>query len=812
MFSAVLWSIALSICTAAAARAEVVLIQDGKPLAKIYTPGPLLERGKKLAGKAKKGEDSLARLRTDAVRELNDHFEKMTGARLEVVIANDPATVRQPALVLGELAMKMGATPRTTASRESFRLLTKEGLILIAGESETGTLHGVYELLNRLGCDWVMPGPVGEVIPRRSSVKLGPLDESQTPDFVIRRLWYRGGTRLNTPEDYARFAEWLRRHRASDTANHPPAPGGHVWDAFIAKHKAEFAKDPTMFALRRMADGTFKRSGPQLESTHPRVIELFVQDIKNAFAKNKWPNDKAVGFGIGPADGLGYSESAESRLAGSGRIDPIMGAPDTTDLVVLLGNEILKRIEKEHPNVTLGFYSYSTHADYPARYKPHPKLSIIFADINFSRFHGFDDPNSKTRAYYKGVVEQWGKLSREQGNALFFRGYNWNLAENMVPFTRLKMWGTDLPFYKKAGVLGCNVEATKSWSVNGPHDYLYMKLLWNTSQDWKKVLHEYCHKAFGAGAPAMERYYSRLIETQHAAGQEAGSFHAIHLIFDDAFVVLSEKDLQAARTAASSATEKTRIDYAAHALAALKLYLEYHRTTLAFDFPASKKGYDAMLTHWEKGYAMGTDLVAKEVPQYLKRFLAGFVDEGLKYSTGPHKIVYRLPDELPTLLDPNQVGHRLRFQSLEFNDARCIKTKTFSTTWDAQGLAGYRTGAVWYRIPFKLPSAVKGQPIGLFIGGVEDEARVWINGQIVGTSGQRFSNPAVFDLTEGIRYDAENLLAIQVIRNSAANEIGIGGILRPSFLFTGPQLATKAPRPLELRRILPGGELGEIER
>jgi hypothetical protein len=807
------WFTLLLVCTTSAAtRAQVPLIEDGKPVAKLYTAGPLFETAKKLAGKGKKVDDVSARLRSDAVRELNDHLEKMSGARLEIVVTDDPGAVRPPALVLGELAAKLGAAPKSTASRESFRLLTKDSLVLVAGESEMGTLHGVYELLNRLGCDWVMPGPVGEVIPRRKTVKPGPFDETQTPDFVVRSLWYRGGSRMNTPEDYARFAEWMRRHRASDPANHPPAPGGHVWDAFIAKHKAEFAKDPTMLALRRMSDGTFKRSGPQLESTHPRVVDLFMQNIRDAFAKNKWPNDKVVGFGIGPADGLGYSESAESRLASSGRIDPIMGAPDTTDLVVLLGNEILKRIEKEYPNVTLGFYSYSTHADYPARYKPHPKLCIIFADINFSRFHGFDDSNSKTRAYYKGVVEQWGKLSRDQGNPLFFRGYNWNLAENMVPFTRLKMWGADLPFYKKAGVVGCNVEATKSWSVNGPHDYLYMKLLWNTSQDWQKVLHAYCDKAFGEGSPAMERYYRRLVDIQHGCGQEAGSYHAIHLIFDDAFIAQSEKDLQAARTASQLPQEKTRIDYAAHALEALKLYLGYHRQTMAFDFAGSKKSYDAMLAHWEKGYAMGTEVVAKEVPQYLKRFLAGFVEEGLKYSTDPYQIVYRLPDELPTLLDPNEVGHRLRYQSPEFNDTQCIKTKTFSTTWDAQGLTGYRSGAVWYRVRFKLPSEAKGKPIGLFIGGVEDEARIWINGQVVGTSGQRFSNPAAFDLTEGIRHGQENLLAIQVIRNSAANEIGVGGILRPSFIFTGPQLATKAPRPLELRRILPGGELGEIER
>src|SRR5947208_550167 len=86
--------------------AQVPLVREGKPVARIYTPGPLLETGKKPA-KVKKGDDTSARSRTDAIRELNDHLEKMTGARLEVVVTDDPATVREPAVVLGELAAKL---------------------------------------------------------------------------------------------------------------------------------------------------------------------------------------------------------------------------------------------------------------------------------------------------------------------------------------------------------------------------------------------------------------------------------------------------------------------------------------------------------------------------------------------------------------------------------------------------------------------------------------------------------------------------------------------------------------------------------
>ena len=112
---------------------------------------------------------------------------------------------------------------------------------------------------------------------------------------------------------------------------------------------------------------------------------------------------------------------------------------------------------------------------------------------------------------------------------------------------------------------------------------------------------------------------------------------------------------------------------------------------------------------------------------------------------------------------------------------------------------------MWYRFRFQRPVVGVGEGLGLFIGGVEDEARVWLNGKEIGSSGRGFSRPFVFDLTDGLE-EGENLLAIQVVRNSKANEIGLGGIIRPSFLFAGPRLLQKAPQRVREERILFGGE------
>lgn len=100
---------------------------------------------------------------------------------------------------------------------------------------------------------------------------------------------------------------------------------------------------------------------------------------------------------------------------------------------MLLANRIWDKIKDEYPNVYLGYYSYAQYEDYPSRYTPNSHLAVIFAPINFSRFHSLLDPHSKSQTYYLQVVEKSHKLAEIQGNQLIFRGYNFNRAEGVVP-------------------------------------------------------------------------------------------------------------------------------------------------------------------------------------------------------------------------------------------------------------------------------------------------------------------------------------------------------------------------------------------
>ena len=76
--------------------------------------------------------------------------------------------------------------------------------------------------------------------------------------------------------------------------------------------------------------------------------------------------------------------------------------------------------------------------------------------------------------------------------------------------------------------------------------------------------------------------------------------------------------------------------------------------------------------------------------------------------------------------------------------------------------------------------------------------------------GQHRQCPGQLQLEPRLDDGEVGLARLRDDRQLRCAEIGLGGLIRPSFVFAGPRLASKAPQPVELRRVLPGGELGDL--
>ena len=772
------------------------ITRNGKPTATICVNAPIADEEIPLWERRCEslGSAELAKrvLRT-AVNDLNYHFKKMSGTELPVEYR---AAAKGNTIIL-EI--------KPDAAQDEFFIESSRDRIVISGRDGFAIAHGIYEMLSRLGCDWVFPGVAGEYIPKCASINPGSYSYSSKPDFAVRCPWYPGNIKNHSKVEMRNFFLWKLRHKMQLTRyNHPLVMiGGHVYGTLIRKYKKRFDANPDMYALVRNLDGTYTRRGPQIETTNPKVLDMFEDYIRNMFKAKKWPKDKTVCIGVGPSDGGGYSESIESQMASSGRLDPASGNKDFTDLQILLCNTLLERLEKEFPNLHLGFYLYSNHADYPVRYKPHPKIVLVIADISYSRLHSTLEEQSKTRRYYKSILEKW----KNTPNVKFFRGYNWNLAENILPYSKLIMWADDLPFYKSLNVQGVYNETTKGVANIAIGNYIEAKMLWDTKLKWQDVLKQFCRNAYGKAAAPMEKYFLEVTLRQSRAGMEAGSFHAFPLIYDKRFVAKARKLFARAKALADSPEVKERIRIAELSLNTLDDFLKFKEAFNNFEFVKAQGFFDKLQKELRAEIAKRQGIVSPSGSRYYDRFHLDSITQAVKYSTAPYQIVYKIPNTLKTMFDQFNSGNVMGYYGKALNDRHLIKTETFKSTWDAQGLMGYRSGSVWYRIPFP---KLNTKSAGLFVGGADSIVRVWCNEKYIGM-GQGFARPFTFDLTGLLNENDRNLLVIQVQRRGNS-EVGTGGIIYPCFIFTGPQLEKRAPDGELEYRLLPGGAIEKIKR
>ena len=260
------------------------------------------------------------------------------------------------------------------------------------------------------------------------------------------------------------------------------------------------------------------------------------------------------------------------------------GNNDMTDIMFLFCNQLMDRLEKEFPNLHLGFYLYSNHADYPIRYKNHPKVIIVIADISYSRLHSTLEP-VPTRRYFRSIMKKWSKTP----NVKFFRGYNWNLAENFLPYSKLKMWADDLPMYHRMNVKGVYNESMAGNATLAPSNYLEAVMLWNVDADPDQVLRKFCRNAYGKGADKMYQFWTMLTKRQSEAKEEAGSFHSFTLIYDRKFVAKMRKLIVEAEKLAETGNRKYLISNARFPVDQLDEFLAMREKMAKFKFGEAQK-------------------------------------------------------------------------------------------------------------------------------------------------------------------------------------------------------------------------------
>ncbi len=433
-----------------------------------------------------------------------------TGVELPVV---DQPAARMLAIGDGPALRAAGLSPEGMPD-DGLRMVTRGGCLYLfgpdtpAGETHPrggasrGTNNAVYAFCERfLGVRWLMPGAVGEDVPRLAGLVIPPTDLTDAPDFACRRLQY-------VQERRADVRQWWDRQKLEGVLR---VGHGHAWDMFPPQ--AVLAAHPEYLAL---VGG--QRAAPEYrKGVEPYKFCLTDAGLIQAFADSvaEWldQHPTAASVSIAPSDGGGWCECARCAAAVEkapsaewGNYGPY-GHSRTRPLIDFY-NRVGPLVAKRHPGKPLGTYVYASYLYPPA--EPVKVSDNIFLVIAPRTYYGLTLYKDQYRDEFRRLIAAWGRTVEHYGYSdypTWLRNYT---GAPLAPARSiLKLIFPTLKANRCELVYLCGLEA---WGYGGVHNYLVAKQMWHAEADVDALYREYLDRAYGPGAAAMDRLYTLLDE------------------------------------------------------------------------------------------------------------------------------------------------------------------------------------------------------------------------------------------------------------------------------------------------------------
>jgi hypothetical protein len=745
--------IALAVLPSSAPSQEMELVRDKQAVAVIVvdeaaTPAVRNRPGSRQA----KGRGFVCSDAT-AANVLADWIEKITEVRLPLVAQ---APKDGPAIYVGKAALAAGLRldDIDSPTREGLRIVGDgQTRVLLAGQNDDATVKAACRYLEQLGCGYFMDNPLGEVYPRARTLTVGTLSLTEKPGFLLRKIW---GSQWTGP------SLWKVWNGDGGT----PLSTQHAWGAYV--DQGLFDTHPEYFALRNGE----RKKGDWYCTSNPELRKVFAQGV---IARGE-PNPS-----ISPPDGTGYCQCDACRAQDDPRsLEPSSGTVNVTNRYVDFFDAVAREVAKVHPDWLLNFYCYADYTQPPTTgIKLSPNLVAWIAPIRYSRFHRIGSPNSSSTTQLAEVLDRWAASAQH----IAYRTYNYNLAECLVPFSKLSVWAHDIPYLKAKGCLAINLESLANWEIYGPHIYQSIRLAYDPGADADALMEDYFLKFYGPQAgPFLKRYWLSIDRAFADLKCESGSFFALHLVYNSVFLEELDGLLRRATDAVKDEpTYAARVALTAEGFRNAQQYIQIRAAVGRGDFRTAQKIYDELYARNEREVTKGYS--NNYTPGYLNRFVGVHVAAGARATAAPNRVVQVLPDRMKLAYDVEDKGQEQSWHQPDFDDSAWRRVATYSNTLNAQGLPDTKS-FLWHRTSIDVPG--RHQRLSLLFTDVDGQTVVvYINGKRVASVGKEASRkPFEVDVTDAVTA-GKNTVALKVDHRKIT-ELFLGGIVRPILLIEKP--------------------------
>lgn len=363
---------------------------------------------------------------------------------------------------------------------------------------ETGTLYGVYHFLRKYAkIDWVLPGEIGEEVPKLVRLSVKDMTCQKNPDYSYRvpyyflfnrdpdsSIWYRrAGFGAPFPADINHSFKFMKRY----FKEHPE------WFALI-----DGKRD---FNITCLGDGNLCLSNKDL-------LAQFIKDARAYFDANP---DIGI-FAVMPNDIFKRICECADCQKQIDRNKPENGK--YSNYVWNFVNKIAKEVGKTHPGKMIACCAYETYQLIPDRVKLEPNVAVMITKARSFQF----DKNYRYRT--KVLPYEWKKVVK---NLYVWEYYCWDSQQSHLsglPLLFTEWTQQDLRDMKgiMAGeFIDGGAGTRRDWKAVNPalntiNYYVTGRLYWDASLNAKDLVAEYCKNCYGPGAADMLKYWRRAEE------------------------------------------------------------------------------------------------------------------------------------------------------------------------------------------------------------------------------------------------------------------------------------------------------------
>jgi hypothetical protein len=507
-------------------------------------PVVLVEGGKSTYGICISGSASPSEKR--GATEMQKFVEEMSGARLPIV--TDAANPEGNLVLVGSsnwLEKLKIVVPFETLGDEGFVLRTEGKYIIIAGGRRRGTMYGVYALLEKLGCRWYAPDC--SVVPKKQTLTVGPLDETQKPAFEYREPFFTE----------AFNKDWAARNKTNGHFAKLDSTTGGKFEYFPFVHTSYeilppakyFQEHPEYYAL---VDGKRRGEQAQLCLTNPDVLRLTIETVLGWIDQHP----EASIYSVSQNDSEGWCECDNCRKVEEEEGDAHSGP------ILRFVNAVAAEVSKKHPEKLIDTLAYWYSEAPPLKARPLPNVRIRLCPIGVCEAHAYEKcPND---AYFLKNLRDWSKIT----NQLYIWHYNTNFAHYLLPFPDFDELAADIPLYHKHGVVGLFLEGDSAEGGGAENSelrsFVLARLLWNANVDVNATINEFMNAYYGQAAKAMRAYFDLLHRQVRPAPQGRGQHMWIYThpgapYLSEDFLAQAMKLFREAQAAAGDEATRARV-------------------------------------------------------------------------------------------------------------------------------------------------------------------------------------------------------------------------------------------------------------